>query len=101
MLDTVGCGLQGSTLEWSRMIRRIAAAEGARGMSTVWGTSTTTSATQAAWLNSTAAHGFEFDDVHMDGMFHPGSVTLAAALALGERERISGSTLLTAIIAGT
>jgi 2-methylcitrate dehydratase PrpD len=101
MLDTVGCGLQGSTLEWSRMMRRLAAAEGATGESTVWGTPVTTSATQAAWLNSTAAHGFEFDDVHMDGMFHPGSVTLAAALALGERERISGSALLTAMIAGT
>ena len=38
MLDTVGCGLQGSTLEWSRIIQRLAASEGALGESTVWGT---------------------------------------------------------------
>ena len=31
MLDTVGCGLQGATLEWSRIIQRLSAAEGASG----------------------------------------------------------------------
>jgi 2-methylcitrate dehydratase PrpD len=100
MLDTAGCGLQGSTLEWSRILRAFSESEGAAGESTVWGTPRQTAATQAAWLNATAAHGFEFDDVHMGAMFHPGAVTLPAALAIAECERASGSTLLTAIVAG-
>jgi aconitate decarboxylase len=101
MLDTAGCGLQGATLEWSRIIQRLSATEGASGHSTVWGTARRTSPIQAAWLNATAVHGFEFDDVHMGGMFHPGAVTLATALAIGEQEGIDGRTLLAATIAGT
>ena len=100
ILDTSGCGLQGSTLEWSAILHRLAIGEGATGKSTVWGTPRQTSATQAAWLNGAAAHGFEFDDVHMGGMFHPGSVTLPAALAIAERERVSGPVMLAAIIGG-
>ena len=66
----------------------------------MWGTPRRTDAAQAAWLNATAAHGFEFDDVHMGGMFHPGSITLATALALAEQEGLGGETLLAAVVAG-
>ena len=40
---------------------------------------------QAALVNATAAHSFEFDDIHMGGMIHPGALCLAAALAVGEQ----------------
>jgi 2-methylcitrate dehydratase PrpD len=99
-LDTLGCGLQGSTLPWSRIAQAVAEEEGGRAEARVWGTRTRASRQQAAWLNATAAHGFEFDDVHMGGMIHPGSLTLSAALAVGEVAELNGAELLVAVVAG-
>jgi 2-methylcitrate dehydratase PrpD len=51
-------------------------------------------------FNATAAHSFEYDDIHMGGMIHPGALALSAALACAEGNAVSGETLLTAMIAG-
>ncbi|WP_313025857.1 MmgE/PrpD family protein [Pseudomonas lopnurensis] len=55
---------------------------------------------QAALLNGTASHVAEFDDIFRDALYHPGSPIIAAALALGEAEQISGELLLKAVING-
>src|SRR5436190_23086436 len=47
----------------------------------------------AALINGTAAHTAEFDDIFRDGIYHPGAPTIAAALALGQKENISGERL--------
>jgi 2-methylcitrate dehydratase PrpD len=101
VLDTIGCALHGSTLPWGRMLQQVAAGEGGAPLAAVWGTQSRTSATQAALVNGTAGHSFELDDLHMGGMIHPGSLTLSAALALGESRAIDGETLLAAVVAGT
>ena len=54
----------------------------------------------AALINGAAAHTAEFDDIFRDGIYHPGAPTIAAALALGQKERISGEGLLRAITVG-
>ena len=54
----------------------------------------------AALINGVASHTVEFDDIYSAALYHPGSPVIAAALALAERERASGETLLCAIIAG-
>lgn len=101
VLDTIGCALHGSTLPWARMVQEVVRAEGGAPRAAVWGTPARTSSAQAALANATAGHSFELDDVHMGGMFHPGSLTLAAALAVGEARSIDGETLLAAVVAGT
>ncbi len=54
----------------------------------------------AALVNGTAAHSMEVDDIYSPGLYHPGVSVIAAALAAGEAERVSGAELVTAIIAG-
>jgi 2-methylcitrate dehydratase PrpD len=100
ILDTIGCALLGSTLPWGRMLQGLAADQGGHPLAAVWGTNGRTSSTQAALVNATAAHSFEFDDVHMGGMFHPGALTLAAAMAVGERGHLDGRSLLAAVVVG-
>jgi 2-methylcitrate dehydratase PrpD len=100
VLDTLGCALFGSTLPWLELLRRAVLREGATPLATLLGSSKQVSMTQAALVNATAAHSFEFDDIHMGGMFHPGALTLSASLAVGEERHISGKNLLTAIVAG-
>ncbi|MGV3652464.1 MAG: MmgE/PrpD family protein [Devosia sp.] len=99
LLDTLGCGLFGALQPWGR-ISAAMASESAQGNCRLWGSSETSGAVAAALANGTAVHGFELDDVHLSGQIHPGSVTVPAALALGEMTGASGAELLTALAAG-
>ena len=54
----------------------------------------------AALINGAASHIVEVDDIFRSGLYHPGVVTIPAALALAETEGASGNDLLNAIIAG-
>jgi 2-methylcitrate dehydratase PrpD len=49
----------------------------------------------AALINATAAHTAEVDDIFRDGIYHPGAPTIAAALAISEKEN-----LLRAVVVG-
>jgi 2-methylcitrate dehydratase PrpD len=100
VLDTIGCSLFGSGLPWIEMVHRFVLAEGGAEQATLWGTARRVSRSQAALANGTAAHSFEFDDVHMGGMIHPGALTLGAALAVGEGDRLDGRELLASVVAG-
>lgn len=59
-----------------------------------------TSARDAALINATAGHIVEFDDIFKDGGYHPGSPTIAAALALAQDRGASRDRLHRAIIGG-
>ncbi|PAU74766.1 MmgE/PrpD family protein [Halomonas salipaludis] len=54
----------------------------------------------AALLNATASHTVEFDDIFKDGGYHPGSSTIAAALAIAQDVSASRDRLHRAIIGG-
>lgn len=54
----------------------------------------------AALINGTASHIVEFDDIFRDGGYHPGSPTIAAALALAQHQGAQVADLHRAIIAG-
>jgi aconitate decarboxylase len=99
VLDSIGCGLLGSTLPWThRLIDVIQSTEGT-GPSRVWGTNIKVSPTHAALINGTATHGFELDDVGVAG--HHGSTTLTSALALVDAgEKLSGQELIRSIVTG-
>ncbi|MDO8673723.1 MAG: MmgE/PrpD family protein, partial [Dehalococcoidia bacterium] len=101
LLDTLGCGLFGSTLPWSQILANcVVDIEGGSGC-TLWGLSAKASPTGAALVNGSMVHGFELDDLHKQSIVHPGSVTATAALAVAERlGSISGKRFLTAMVAG-
>ncbi len=54
----------------------------------------------AALINGTASHTVEVDDIFSPGLYHPGVVTIPAALALAEARGADGARLLRAIVAG-
>lgn len=54
----------------------------------------------AALWNGVASHAAEVDDVYRDAVFHPGSPTIAAALAVAVAEDADAEALLRAVVAG-
>jgi 2-methylcitrate dehydratase PrpD len=54
----------------------------------------------AALINATASHTAELDDIFRDGIYHPGSPTVAAALAAAEHRGASGADFLRAVAVG-
>jgi len=54
----------------------------------------------AALINATASHTAELDDIYREGIYHPGSPTVGAALAVAENTGASGKQLLRAIAVG-
>jgi 2-methylcitrate dehydratase PrpD len=55
-------------------------------------------APEAAWINGTAAHALDYDDVALRG--HPSTVLVPAILAEAEQLGASGADMITAYVAG-
>jgi 2-methylcitrate dehydratase PrpD len=101
VLDTLGCGLFGSTLPWGQLVTGLVADAGSREVATLWGTTVRSSPADAALANGTYAHAFEYDEGHTASFFHPGSATLPAVLGIAEqRGDVNGRQALTALAAG-
>ncbi|HEX5633189.1 MAG TPA: MmgE/PrpD family protein, partial [Gemmatimonadales bacterium] len=79
---------------------RAHAAELGVGRSSLPGFGTTAFPATAAWINGSASHSPEFDDIFREGIYHPGCPVIAAALALAEDRGMSGRNLLAAITVG-
>lgn len=100
LVDAVGCGLYGLKSISGRLLFEFGAEQGGPPESTLWaGGGRKVSAINAVLAAGTAVHSFDFDD-HSRAEIHPGAVVVPTVLALGERERISGKRLLTAMAAG-
>jgi aconitate decarboxylase len=98
-VDTVGCGILGATLPWTRTVARTLRATQASGPSLVWGTGDRLSAADAALVNGSSVHACELDDVGAGG--HHGSTTVTVALALAEAgHRLTGLDAVRAVVAG-
>jgi aconitate decarboxylase len=101
ILDSLGCALYGSDLEWSRILRTTLGKLDVTKACGVWGTLERLSAPHAALVNGTLIQSFELDDVHRQGVLHVGAVTLPPLLAVTElRPGLSGHDFLTAAVAG-
>jgi 2-methylcitrate dehydratase PrpD len=99
-LDTVGVALAGAASPPGRTAARtLETAGSAGGEATVLGTGTTASATDAAFVNGTAAHALDFDDMTRT-IGHPSPPLVPAALAVGEAAEATGRDLVTAYAAG-
>jgi 2-methylcitrate dehydratase PrpD len=103
ILDSLGCALYGTHLEWTKIILKTLTAvdrtdDGCR----IWGMKKRLSAPHAALLNGTMVQGFELDDVHRKGVLHVGAVTLPALIAVTEmsKKKLTGKDFLTAAVAG-
>jgi aconitate decarboxylase len=101
ILDSLGCAIYGSALEWSRILRATLGKLDATRACRVWGTPELLSAPHAALVNGTLVQSFELDDVHRQGVLHVGAVTLPPVLAVIElRPGLSGRDFLRSAVAG-
>lgn len=101
ILDSLGCAIFGSELEWSRILMAtLSGIDSSKGCG-VWATSLRLSPPHAALVNGTLVQSFELDDVHRQGVLHVGAVTLPPLFAVAElRPGMSGRDFLTAAVAG-
>lgn len=109
IVDGLGVVLAGSTQPGARILFDYHADSGLRADSTVFApTSLRTSAAVAALLNGISGHALDWDDTQLsttaDRIFglltHPTVPPLVAALAIGEREGVSGARFLEAFLTG-
>ena len=100
LLDTLAAMVSGALLLPGQRAIAFAAAQGGTPEAGVAGTSIVTSVINAALANGMLGHADETDDAYYLALVHPGCAVVPAALAMGERERSSGTALLRAMTLG-
>ena len=100
LVDTIAAIISGSRLlPGKRAIKYVESLGGKRDAG-VLGTGIVTSAPLAALANGTCAHADETDDIYSPTRSHPGATNVPAALAMAERQRLSGEAILRALVLG-
>jgi len=100
ILDTLGCGIAGYTLanqefHWAYDVVK---EMGGNPESTVFIKGVKTSAPQAALVNGALIHTIDFDDTHLGSIAHLGASVVPSALAMGEKVRADGPSIITALV---
>src|SRR3954447_3906388 len=100
VLDTLAAMVSGTRLMPGRMAIGYPASLGGQPEGSIVGTPVRTSAVHAALANGMLAHADETDDSHAPSRTHPGCAVIPAALAVGERNQVSGASFLRAVVLG-
>lgn len=100
VIDTLGLGIVGAKEQSSQIVYDYVKRMGGRKESTVWAFGKKFPSANVALANGTIAHAHDFDDTHDKAILHPGVEVIPAAMAVAERENVSGRDLLTAVVAG-
>jgi 2-methylcitrate dehydratase PrpD len=100
ILDSLGVGIAGSSVEGGDGLLRIASGWGAPSVP-VWGRGARLSAPAAAFMNAWQMHNQEYDCLHEAAVVHAMASVLPASLAAAElRGGASGAELMTAVAVG-
>ena len=94
--DCVGTMIAGSIEDPPKILHKALAPPA--GDASLYLTGPRVPAPEAAWINGTAAHALDYDDVALRG--HPSTVLVPAILAEGESLGASGAQMATAYVAG-
>ena len=100
IVDTFAAMLSGSRLLPGRKIIAYVKPLGGARDAGVIGTKHVTTVLNAALANGTCGHADETDDTHPPTRTHPGTSVLPAALAVAEKQELSGESLLRAVVLG-
>ena len=98
-LDVLGIGIASTGFDYGRVALQGVRELGEGNQATAIGTGTPLPATSAALLNGVLAHGLDFDDTHIGGIYHASAPALAAVLAAGQAARANGREVLLAFVA--
>lgn len=100
LVDWFAAMLPGCAHPPASLLARALASERGEGRAVCYADGATGVVRHAALINAVASHTVEFDDIHRDSGYHPGSPTIAAALAAAQDRAASMDQLLRAIAAG-
>lgn len=100
MLDWAACAIAGRDEPASRIVRAMVAADGGTADAYVFGLDVRLPARAAALANGATSHALDYDDTHFDYIGHPSVAIMPAVLALGERQRAAGATMIDAFLIG-
>ena len=100
LLDYVGYATASAGERPSEILRALAGELGGRSEATVIGSRLRTNCLWASLINGCMGHMTELDDTHLGTSSHLGDGVFPAALAMGERCRADGKTVLAAVVAG-
>jgi 2-methylcitrate dehydratase PrpD len=100
VVDWFAATVAGSSMEPARILRATLLRSESGGSCGLVPDGARTSPRTAALINAAASHTAEMDDIYRDGLYHPGSPTVGAALAMAEHVHATGETLLRAVAVG-
>jgi len=95
-IDTIATMIAGSRDEAPQLLKK--ALSPPPGRATLYFAGETAPAPEAAWINGTAAHALDYDDVAVRG--HPSTVLVPAILAEAEELGAAGGEMIAAYVAG-
>jgi 2-methylcitrate dehydratase PrpD len=100
VLDWLSALYPGTQVSPCRELISAHASELGYGASSLPANGTTAFPATAAWINGSASHAVEFDDIFRDAVYHPGCPVIAAALAVAEDRGATGEAFLNAVVVG-
>ncbi len=100
MLDTLAVAWAGADAPGCVETHALLEDEGGREDATVWGIGGRLPASSAAFINSMTSAAIEYDSIGSGVAVHVNVAVLPAALAIGERQRVSGREFLAALVLG-
>src|SRR3981081_423584 len=92
-IDCIGAMLAGSREPVTAAVERVLLADQSSGPANLYFSSKRTSAPAAAWINGTASHALDYDDVALKGS-HPSAVLVPAILAEAQALNSSGGAMI-------
>lgn len=100
LLDALGIAIASSGFDFGRISLQAVRELGDGRQCSAIGSGTRMPPASAALLNGILAHGLDFDDTHITGVYHASAPALAAVLAAGQAANAGGAEILLAFIAG-
>ncbi len=101
LLDLIGVSIAGGRQNVASIVQSLIPAMGGCDEEvTLWGSDRKLPLLTAVLMNAVQAHAIDMDDGHRYANGHPGVVTIPAAVALCEKENLTGRELIEAIVIG-
>jgi len=98
VLDNIAAGFVGSLQSWSTIVADLVQDQGGKNESSIFNKSWKIDASRATLINGTMIGAFELE--HIAYAAHPSGTVFPAALAVAERDNLSGKKFITALALG-
>jgi 2-methylcitrate dehydratase PrpD len=100
ILDNLASGFVGSLTPWADMVAGLAQENASVGPCSVFAQDWATTPSYAALVNGTMIGSFETDHAFVRGSCHPSAAVFPPVLAIAERDRMDGTSMLVSVALG-